>query len=114
MVVVSSAMERVVGAPIVVHSTSWRRDRDGVILSFVAVISAELAATMPALPLVRADLARGGATTAPAKVATTQVAEHGLRHLAWLIRDDPVVAQRLDPGWHTLLEDYVPEPFRHL
>jgi hypothetical protein len=25
-----------------------------------------------------------------------------------------VVAQRLDPGWHSILDDYVPEPFRHL
>src|SRR5262245_51866324 len=114
MVVVSRAVERVVGAPIVVHSTSWRRDRDGVILSFVAVIPAELAVAMPGLPLARADLARGGATSAPDEVATAQVAEHGLRHLAWLIRDDPVVADRLDPDWHALLEDYVPEPFRHL
>ena len=114
MVVVNTAINRAVGEPLVVHSTSWRRDRDGVILSFVAVISVDLASSMPGLPIGRADLARGGATTAPPAIATTQVAEHGLRHLAWLIRDDPVVAQRLDPGWHSLLDDYVPEPFRHL
>jgi hypothetical protein len=114
MVVVNTAINRAVGEPLVVHSTSWRRDRDGVILSFVAVISTDLASSMPGLPIGRADLARGGATTAPPAIATTQVAEHGLRHLAWLIRDDPVVAQRLDPGWHSILDDYVPEPFRHL
>jgi len=114
MVVVNTAINRAVGEPLVVHSTSWRRDRDGVILSFVAVISLDLGSTMPGLPIGRADLARGGATTAPPTIATTQVAEHGLRHLAWLIRDDPVVAQRLDPGWHSILDDYVPEPFRHL
>jgi hypothetical protein len=114
MAVVLAAVSRVVGEPLVVHSTSWRRDRDGVILSFVAAFPVDLAATMPGSRVDRADLARGGATSAPTAIATTQVAEHGLRHLAWLIRDDPVVAERLDPGWHTLLEEYVPEPFRHL
>jgi hypothetical protein len=42
------------------------------------------------------------------------VIEHGLRHLAWLVQDDPAVAQALPAPWHDLLGGYVPEPFRHL
>ncbi|HEY3007697.1 MAG TPA: hypothetical protein VGJ63_06460 [Micromonosporaceae bacterium] len=114
MRVVAAAIRRVVGEPVVVHSTSWRRDRGAVILSFVAVIDDSTAGSMAATPLVRVDLARGDATSAPPAIATGQVAEHGLRHLAWLIKDDPAVGARLDAGWHTVLADYVPEPFRHL
>jgi hypothetical protein len=103
-----------IGEPIVVHSTSWRRSRDAVVLSFVVVISPELAAGMESVPLERADLARSSATHAPTSVATAQVVEHGLRHLAWLVRDDPVVATELQGGWARVLEGYVPEPFRNL
>ena len=114
MAVVSAAVRRILGEPRVVHSTSWRRDRDAVILTFVAVIDAPLAAALATAPVGRADLARGGATTAPAAIGTAQVVEHGLRHLAWLAQDDPVVAARLDDPWRRALAGYVPEPFRHL
>jgi hypothetical protein len=40
------------------------------------------------------------------------VLEHGLRHLAWLAKDDEVVAERLNPAWRDALAGYVPEPFR--
>jgi len=42
------------------------------------------------------------------------VVEHGLRHMAWLAKDDPVVAAELPPDWHRVLAGYVPEPFRNL
>jgi hypothetical protein len=112
--VVSRLVREVIGEPILVHSTSWRRDRDAVILSFVVVITRELVGTMASAPIDRAELARSGATAAPASIATTQVVEHGLRHLAWLVRDDPVVAAELDPAWAAALDTYVPEPFRAL
>ena len=40
--------------------------------------------------------------------------EHGLRHLAWLVADDPVVAAELSGEWRRVLASYVPEPFRAL
>ena len=112
--VVDRIVRDVVGPPILVHSTSWRRDHDAVILSFVVVIGPELVGGMASIPIERAALARSEATSAPRDIAVAAVVEHGLRHLAWLVQDDPVVAAELPEGWRPLLADYVPEPFRAL
>ena len=103
-----------VGEPLLVHSTSWRRDHDAVILSFVVVIDEVRVGTMESLPIGRMDLARGEATAAPRAVASEQVIEHGLRHMAWLAKDDPHVRDELPAEWHDVLATYVPEPFRNL
>jgi hypothetical protein len=100
--------------PRLVHSTSWRRDRDAVILSFVVVIDAADVGAMDSVAIGRAALARSEATAAPQDIAYTQVVEHGLRHLAWLAKDDPIVSQELSPAWKQVLATYVPEPFRNL
>lgn len=102
------------GEPIVVHSTSWRRSRDAVILSFVVVIEPSLAKGLEAAPVDRSELARSEATSAPKSIASRQVIEHGLRHLAWLVRDDPVVRYELSGPWTEVLNGYVPEPFRNI
>ena len=112
--VVTRIVRDVIGEPMLVHSTSWRRDRDAVILSFVVVIDAALVGMMESLPIARSELARGDATAAPREIATAQVVEHGLRHMAWLAQDDPAVKAELPTGWRTLLAEYVPEPFRNL
>jgi hypothetical protein len=85
-----------------------------VILSFVVVIDEELVRCMESVPIGRADLARSEATAAPRAIAHEQVVEHGLRHLAWLSVDDPIVAAELSGGWRAALAGYVPEPFRNL
>jgi hypothetical protein len=112
------AVERLVrstiGPPLLVHSTSWRRDHGGVVLSFLVVIDPALVGAMESVPVARTDLARSEATAAPQEIASAQVVEHGLRHLAWLVQDDPVVSAELAPPWRTALDDYVPEPFRAL
>ncbi len=102
------------GAPTLVHSTSWRRSRGTVLLSFVVVIRDEQALQYEAVPIARAVLARGTATDAPSGVRAEQVIEHGLRHLSWLAKDDPAVNTALTPAWRSLLAGYVAEPFRHL
>jgi hypothetical protein len=112
--VVARIVSDVIGDPLLVHSTSWRRDRGAVILSFVAVIDRNLVGSMASLPIERGSLARGEATVAPKDIATTQVVEHGLRHMAWLVQDDPVVAAVLSSDWRTVLSTYTPEPFRNL
>ena len=97
-----------------VHSTSWRFERGAVYLTFVVVIDRGSVGEMDSAVIPRADLARSTAHAAPAAIAHGQVLEHGLRHLAWLVRDDETVADTLDQGWHDILSGYVPEPFRQL
>jgi hypothetical protein len=112
--VVDRIVRENVGEPRLVHSTSWRHDADSVILSFVVVIDADLVGGMESGPIGRADLARSAATAAPAVIGHEQVIEHGLRHLAWLAVDDPVVSAELTGPWRTVLAGYKPEPFRNL
>jgi hypothetical protein len=112
--VVDRIVANAVGRPRLLHSTSWRRDRQAVVLTFVAVIDPELVAGMASAPIGRSELARSEATAAPASIADEQVVEHALRHLAWLAQDDPVVSRELSAAWHAALDGYVPEPFRNL
>jgi hypothetical protein len=105
---------RLMGEPLLVHSTSWRRARGSVILSFVLVNRDDQAPELIGIPIIRAELARSTATDAPSAIACEQVLEHGLRHLAWLVNDDEVVRSTLNNDWKQVLGGYVPEPFRHL
>jgi hypothetical protein len=101
--------------PLMVHSTAWRHDAESraLILTYVAVISAR----NPPRGFVeqrveRAPLARGSATTPPARIRTEAVLSHAMEHLAWLLRVDPAVWSALPPEWAPALAPYVPEPFR--
>jgi len=114
MAVVAAISRLNVGEPAVVHSTSWRHARGGVVLTFVVVYQAEAVSGLASVPIERHELARGEATTAPRQISAGPVIAHGLRHLAWLARDDAAVAAALPPGWLSVLDGYVPEPFRHL
>lgn len=101
---------------LVVHSTSWRHEEDRIILTYVAAIErpGRLAQdSLVELPVRRAELARGGATSAPASIGVEAVIEHALRHLSWLVRDDPAVMTAL-AGWKDALAGFEPEPFRAL
>jgi hypothetical protein len=97
------------------HSTSWRHDGEHVVLTYLAVVDppGEPNPNLATEPVTRADLARGSSTAAPAAIAGAQVLEHALRHLAWLLDDDPVVAAAL-PDWREPLAAYAPEPFAGL
>jgi hypothetical protein len=112
--VVERMVRDALGPARLVHSTSWRRDREAVILSFVVVVDHAQVCDFASVPIGRSQLARSDATAAPPDISYAQVLEHGLRHLAWLARDDPVVARELSAGWRAALEGYVPEPFRAL
>jgi hypothetical protein len=112
--VVGRLARNLMGEPLLVHSTSWRRARGSVVLSFVVVNPDGQAPELAGIPIGRADLARSGATHAPVSIAHQQVLEHGLRHLAWLVKDDETVRSVLSEEWKRVLAGYIPEPFRHL
>jgi hypothetical protein len=102
--------------PRVVHSTSWRYEDGRVILTYVAVVDppGELPShSLVLLPVARAEIARGDAMGPPKAIGVTAVLEHALRHLSWLVRDDPAIAAALG-GWASILSGYEPEPFRAL
>jgi len=112
--VVSRLSRNLMGEPVLVHSTSWRRARGAVVLSFVVVNSEGQAPQLVGEPITRSELARSDATRAAGSIAAAQVLEHGLRHLAWLAREDPIVIGALSEGWKRALAEYIPEPFRNL
>jgi hypothetical protein len=87
-----------------------------VILTYIVVV--EPPERLPSdslvvVPVERADLARGEAMAPPRSIGVAAVLEHALRHLAWLVRDDPAIAAALQP-WRGVLDDYQPEPFQAL
>jgi hypothetical protein len=100
-------------APVMVHSTSWRVVHRQLVLTFLVVIDppATLPPSCEVEQVTRAELARGRATGRPESVHLSQVVEHGLRHLAWLVAEDGAIHDAL-AMWTQALADYVPEPFR--
>jgi hypothetical protein len=99
-----------------VHSTSWRQEGGRIVLTYLAAVDPpeELPRdSVVKMPVERAALARGDTMAAPRAIETVAVIEHALRHLNWLLGDDPAVAAAL-PDWRALLADYQPEPFRSL
>jgi hypothetical protein len=112
--VVSRLSRNLMGEPVLVHSTSWRRARGAVVLSFVVINRDGQAPQLTGVPITRSELARSGATKAAGAIAEAQVLEHGLRHLAWLAREDPVVIDLLSGEWKLALTEYTPEPFRNI
>lgn len=102
--------------PLVAHSTSWRHEEGRIVLTYVVVVTPPGVLppdSLVAVPVRRAELARGEATAAPRSIGIEAVVEHALRHLAWLVHDDPAVKRTL-AGWDSVLAGYEPEPFRSL
>ena len=100
----------------VVHSTSWRYEDGRIVLTYVVVVDPPQELPPDSLELVsveRSDLARGAAMAPPESITLNAVLEHAVRHLAWLKRDDPAISTAL-ADWSSVLEGYVPEPFRAL
>jgi class 3 adenylate cyclase/CRP-like cAMP-binding protein len=100
--------------PKAVHSTSWRYERGRLILTYLAVLDGRVEPPqgMSSLDVRRADLARGSATGPPPSIQIDSVVEHALRHLAWLLQDDPAIKRTLGDRWTAILSTYEPEPFR--
>jgi len=77
----------------VLHSTSWRFEREAVVLTYAALPDP---APQPGAARVAVDrMVSGGAALAPSPPAVDPdaVAAHAARHLALLVGTDPVVAE---------------------
>jgi hypothetical protein len=99
--------------PFMVHSTSWRVVRQLVLLTFLVAVEppGQVPDAYEVELVTRAELARGRATGPPPQVHLSQVVEHGLRHLAWLVGEDETIHAAL-AEWSEALRAYEPEPFR--
>jgi hypothetical protein len=84
-----------------------------VVLTYVAVVDPPTSPTVELEPLDAAPVAVGEATSPPERIDPGQVLGHTLRHLAWLVDQDPVAARALE-GWRPFLVGHRPEPFRAL
>jgi hypothetical protein len=111
--VVVEAAKRYGLEPVLVHSTSWRVAGDRLVLTYIAIVPSphDPGPHLAMRPIVRADLARGGALDAATSIGIDSVLEHGLRHLRWLIDDDDAVREAA-ADWAPALSDHAPEPFR--
>lgn len=107
------AVARLGVSPIMVHSTSWRVVDREILLTFLVVIDPprSLPETYEMDLVTRAELARGHPTGPPLEIHVSQVVEHGLRHLAWLVAEDDSIHEAL-PDWASALASYAREPFR--
>lgn len=105
------AVERLGLVPLVVHSTSWREDAGGVILTFAVPVLGDLRSGRAAFVAVDpGGIVGGGALSAPERVDVMDVVRHALRHLAWLYWTDSVVRQALS-HWRESLTAFAPRPF---
>jgi len=99
--------------PRFIHSTSWRYEGAGIVLTYVAVVDPPraLPGGMVETSVRTAELARARALDPPPLITTDQVVEHTLRHLAWLVREDPEARAALH-DWDPFLVGRTSEPFR--
>ncbi|AQZ64469.1 hypothetical protein BKM31_26100 [[Actinomadura] parvosata subsp. kistnae] len=78
---------------VVVHSTSWRHEPDGrIVLTYAICPDPEpwrAAVEVPVLEIARGD---APATPSPERIALANVVAHAVRHLAFLMAEDPVVS----------------------
>jgi hypothetical protein len=104
------------GDTALLHSTSWRHDGPGVVLTYLAVV--HCAGPIPtrwpdALPVsVRAAETVGAepphGPTKPPEIRLWGVLLHGLRHLAFLLEHDATVAATLTSDWRAHLAAFEP------
>jgi hypothetical protein len=101
--------------PFMVHSTSWRVVRRLILLTFLVAVEPpdRIPDAYETELVTRSELARGRAIGPAPEVHLSQVVEHGLRHLAWLVREDEAIHRAL-AAWSRALSVYTPEPFRAL
>ncbi|MFY1692871.1 hypothetical protein [Plantactinospora sp. WMMB782] len=94
------------GPDVLLHSTSWRFQNTGIVLTYVALPDphpkADQSTPVEPLPVVSQE---DPLAPTPAIVRLVDVAVHACRHLAFLRHTDPLVAARADE---------LPDLWRHI
>src|SRR6266566_3469881 len=92
--------------PVVVHSTSWRHEESRIILTYVAIVSPPSSLppdSLVAMPVRRAELARGEAMSAPKSIGVEAELEQAILEAMGAARDRPPRRRRpklpADPCW---------------
>ncbi len=112
--IVAHTVRELKSTPLVVHSTSWRFQRENLVLTYIAVISNHQVFNngFEAVEVRPRYITKGTTTGPPEAIEIAEVVEHALRHLSWLSRDDVSVAKALPKEWVEALEPFPPQPFR--
>lgn len=92
---------------VLLHSTSWRPDPSGLLLTYVAVLrkAGEVRMNWPGAEPISTRLPEAvgrpltHGPTEPPLPRFVDVLLHGIRHLAWLRDTDATVASALDEHW---------------
>ncbi len=97
---------------VLLHSTSWRFDPTGVVLTYAALPDPDPSG---AVPLARPPEFTGstdGLSPSPDLILPEHVVVHACRHLAWLLRNDPLVRALASgqPRLWELIDRYPPAP----
>jgi hypothetical protein len=102
--------------PEVIHSTSWRQEREKLLITYLAVVRKpeNTPDGYDGFPVAASGLVRGEATAAPASIPTHAVIHHAFQHLAWLFQTDPVVGATLAGNWDEILRPFQAQPARSL
>ena len=79
----------------VLHSTSWRHDADGLVLTYIQLPDPDTHGAAARLTALRTAHGTHAAAPAPATMTLDNVAAHALRHVALLLRTDAVVRSAL-------------------
>lgn len=86
----------------IIHSTSWRCDHDNLIVLTYIVYSDKL--SLPSKQSKQIALSQLKIATSedinkpkPIEIAEKNIVSHGLRHISFLIKNDPVFKEKLKP-----------------
>ena len=98
--------------PEVIHSTSWRQDRENLLITYLAVVQnpGEIPEEFHAVPVRQSGIVRGGAASPPPDIPTEAVINHAFQHLAWLYQTDASVREALMVSWKKELQPFQPKP----
>ena len=111
-ILVQNKLASITLKPEVIHSTSWRQDKENLLLTYLAIVQnpGEIPEGFNAVPVRQSGIVRGGAASPPPDIPTEAVINHAFQHLAWLYQTDASVREALMGSWKKELQPFQPKP----